>query len=180
MKVTLFKCCLALLVIGMILTGTGLAYACTCPTIYDNNVIDYAKTGVGSPYWWGHGCWKTTDRNWGGADCSGFAAKCWQVPEWTATTTDVHPYTTANFFNDHTHWYDLNTNRSTMWKSDVLVYRTATSGHIVIYYYGDPWNTPSVYEARGEDYGIVFNARNFNNTYKPIRRHNLIQTAGPG
>lgn len=178
MKFRFLKLFIALLVAGMLLLNAGLALA-ECPQITDNNIIDYAKTGVGSPYWWGHGCWKTTDRKWGGADCSGFAAKSWQVPYWTATTTDHHPYSTYDFYWKTYHWYSIS--RSNIWKGDSLVWRSAdnTKGHIVVFYYYNAYGTPCVYEAKDPSSGIVFNARSFGSEYKTIRRHNLTQTPGP-
>lgn len=180
MKLRLFKKWWGTLVLVCIFVTTvaPAAAACTCPEITDNAIIDRAKTGVGSPYWWGHGCWDTTKRSWGGADCSGFAAKVWQVPKWTANTTDYHPYSTWDFYWTKAHWYAIS--RDNLWKGDTLVWRNKenTGGHIVVYYYGDPWGSPYVYEARGKDYGIVFNSRSFPN-YDARRRHNLINTYGP-
>ena len=83
------------------------------------SVIARAKLGVGYSYYWGHGSWRSDGQQPGscmgncgacthmgpyGADCSGFVAKCWQIPSPSPLTTDLHPYSTYNFFNDTTHW----------------------------------------------------------------------------
>ena len=61
-----------------------------------------ARLGVGYSYWWGHGAWRSDGTQHGtctgscpacshtggyGADCSGFVAKCWQIP--TASPLNV-------------------------------------------------------------------------------------------
>ncbi len=72
----------------------GLALA-ECPEISVSDIIDYAADGVGSHYVWGGSTWDSSDRSWGGADCSGYAAKVWQVPKYTDSRTTYHPYSTV-------------------------------------------------------------------------------------
>src|SRR6185503_6827106 len=128
-----------------------------------DTAIQRAKAGVGFSYWWGHGRWKAdgaTSSNKGscsgscpdcshsgsyGADCSGFAAKVWQVPSSNSDlATDSHPYSTVNFNQDTSQWSTIS--RSNLAKGDALVYNKDGAGHIVIYSSGDGWGSMYAYE----------------------------------
>lgn len=151
------------------------------------DIFARAKLGVGYSYYWGHGSWRADQAQPGscmgncpscthsgqyGADCSGFVAKVWQVPTASALEVDQHPYSTANFYSDTTHWRPVP--RSTLAPADALVHRTSTSGHIVLVEsttdpFGDTW----VYEARGCATGVVHDLRTLDSTYIAIRREGL-------
>ena len=79
-----------------------------------DEILNRAATGVGFSYWWGHGVWNPGSTSHGscsgscpscthsgsyGADCSGFAAKVWQVPStntsYTVTRTRTPPTTST-------------------------------------------------------------------------------------
>lgn len=149
--------------------------------------IARAQGGVGFSYWWGHGRWipngatsstkgvctgscpSCTHSGGYGADCSGFAAKVWQVPSSNSdTTVDSHPYGTIHFVGSNANWSTVS--RSNALKGDALVYNTNGSGHIFIYESGDAWGSMWAYEARGCSYGIVHNLRTATSSYKAIRR----------
>lgn len=147
------------------------------PEMSPSEIIDIAESGVGSPYVWGGGCWDPANRSRLGADCSGYVAKCWQVPEASAVTTCSHPYSTYNFYNENTHWDDVD--RSDARHVDAFVYRSGDSGHIVLFNSGDPWGNCDVYEARGTAYGIVHRTRTFDSSYRVRRRHSLVPDGPP-
>lgn len=150
-------------------------------------IFALARPAVGYSYYWGHGSWGTDGTNHGscsgncpscthsgryGADCSGFVAKVWQIPGASAVTTDAHPYSTYNFYNEHTHWSRVS--RDAMRPGDALVYNASGSGHIVLFESGsDPWGSLWVYEARGCATGIVHNLRAIGSTFVAIRREGL-------
>jgi hypothetical protein len=156
-------------------------------------IIDRAKSGVGYSYWWGHGAWRTDGASHGscsgscpscshsgsyGADCSGFAAKVWQVPSDIAVTTDSHPYSTYNFRNETTHWTRIS--RDDTKQADCLTYNSSGSGHIVVYESGDPWGSFWAYECKGCAYGCVHNLRTASSSYIAIRRNNLTEAQPKG
>lgn len=168
-------------------TGTGTTPTPTPTSGARDAAIARAKSGVGFSYYWGHGSWianGATSSTKGtctgncpscshsgryGADCSGFAAKVWQVPSSNATlTTDSHPYSTYTFYNSATSWSTVS--RSNIKPADALVHNNGSSGHIVIYESGDGWGSMWVYEARGCSYGIVHDLRTFGSEYKAIAR----------
>ena len=147
------------------------------PEISAEEIVDIAITGVGSPYVWGGGCWDPANRSRLGADCSGYVAKCWQVPEASAVTTCSHPYSTYNFYNERTYWDAVD--RADLQRADAMVYRADGAGHIVLWVSGDGWGTSEVYEARGTAYGIVHRNRSFSDSYRGRRRHSLIPDGPP-
>ncbi len=153
-----------------------------------DEIIALAKSGVGYSYWWGHGCWRTDGTQHGscsgscpscthtgsyGADCSGFAAKVWQVPSPSAVTSNAHPYSTSNFRWEQIHWDRIN--RDNTARGDCMVYRNDanTGGHIVVYESGDAWGSATVLECKGCAYGCVRNVKAMSTAYVTIRRHNL-------
>jgi hypothetical protein len=156
-------------------------------------IINLAKSGVGYSYYWGHGSWRTDGTQHGscsgscpgcshsgayGADCSGFAAKVWQVPSPSAVTTDSHPYSTYNFRNETTHWTRIS--RDDTKPADCMVYNSSGSGHIVVYESGDPWGSFWAYECKGCSYGCVHNLRTASSSYIAIQRNNLTESQPTG
>lgn len=150
-------------------------------------ILARGKSGVGYSYWWGHGAWADPQAQIGsclgscpncthsgiyGADCSGFVAKCWQVPAPSPLTQDLHPYSTVNFYNDQTHWSQVP--RAQLQPADALVYNANGAGHIVLFESGaDPWGSLWLYEARGCATGIVHDLRTVSNSFIAIRREGL-------
>lgn len=150
------------------------------------NIFALARSAVGYSYYWGHGSWNTTGTDYGtcsgscpgcshtgryGADCSGFVAKVWQIPGASPVTTDQHPYSTYNFFNQTTHWSRVD--RASVRPGDALVYNASGAGHIFLFESGDPWGSMWTYEARGCSTGIVHNLRTATSAYVGIRREGL-------
>jgi cell wall-associated NlpC family hydrolase len=148
-----------------------------------DHAIARAQSGVGFSYHWGGGCWNPGSSSHGacygncpncshsgtwGADCSGYVAKVWQVPGAVALTTCSHPYSTYNFYNQHTHWNDVS--RSNVKRGDAYVHNSGGSGHIFIYESGDRWGWVKAYEAKGCSYGIQHDTRMAYSNYKAIRR----------
>jgi hypothetical protein len=147
--------------------------------------ITRAAGGVGFSYWWGHGRWMpnaSSGSNAGscsgscpscshsggyGADCSGFAAKVWELPGSNSDpTVDSHPYATSSFVNESHGWHDVS--RSAVQKGDALTYNSGGAGHIFIYESGDAWGSMWTYEAKGCSYGIVHDLRTASSAYKAI------------
>lgn len=157
------------------------------PTGVRDEAIARAKGAVGFSYWWGHGRWipnGVTSSNSGtctgscpncshggsyGADCSGLAAKVWNVPSSNnVMTTDSHPYGTIHFVGSNSQWSTIS--RSNVQKGDALVYNTNGAGHIFIYESGDGWGSMWAYEAKGCAFGIVHNLRTATSAFKAIKR----------
>ncbi len=152
-----------------------------------DQAINRAKGAVGFAYRWGKGRWLpfgATSANRGvctgscpncsfrgnyGADCSGLAAKVWEVPSWNNDmTVEAHPYSTADFVRSNSQWKTVS--RGSLRKADALTYNDGRAGHIVIYESGDGWGSAWTYEARGCAFGIVHNVRSFGAEYKGIAR----------
>jgi cell wall-associated NlpC family hydrolase len=149
-----------------------------------DGAIARAQSGVGFSYHWGGGCWSpgssahgacygscpscTHSGTWG-ADCSGYVAKIWQVPGASALTSCSHPYSTYNFYNEHTHWSDVS--RGNIKRGDAFVHNSGGSGHIFLYESGDAWGWVKAYEAKGCSYGILHDTRMAYSNYKAIRRN---------
>jgi uncharacterized protein YraI len=156
-------------------------------TIDQTSIFARAKLGVGYSYYWGHGSWRADGTSIGsclgtcpncshsgqyGADCSGFVAKCWQIPSPSPIEVDLHPYSTWNFYNQTTHWSPVP--RTQMQPADAFVYNANGSGHIALFESGaDPWGNVWLYEARGCATGIVHDLRTVSSTYIAIRREGL-------
>lgn len=153
-----------------------------------DKAIARAQDGVGFSYWWGHGRWLgagPTSSTAGacsgscpscshsgsyGADCSGYAAKVWVVPNSNdQLSVDSHPYSTYNFYNETPYWHVIS--RGSLARGDALVYNSGGAGHIYIYEKGDPWGSHWAYEAKGCSYGIVHDLRTASSSYKAIRRN---------
>src|SRR5439155_22105698 len=86
--------------------AAGAASAAPPPMTRDQ-IIARSKTVVHYSYHWGHAAWREDGSSHGscagscpncshsgsyGADCSGFAAKAWEVPSETPLTQDFPPY----------------------------------------------------------------------------------------
>ncbi len=146
-----------------------------CPRMTLDDIAKIAESGLGSPYWWGHGCWRPSNRNWGGADCSGYVAKCWQVPVAKDVDVDYHPYGTSNFRYDNFHWDNINS-RDNMQVWDCMVYRNSanTAGHVLLFHHkGSSWSDLYVYEAYSSAAPIARHSKYVGSDYVPRRRHNL-------
>jgi MYXO-CTERM domain-containing protein len=150
-----------------------------CPVMTRDQIIALAKTGVGCPYVWGGTCWDPANTSWKGADCSGFVTKCWQVPAASKTTDCLpHYYTTDSFYSDTTYWNPIT--RADLLPGDALVYRSGSSGHIVLFEaFTDTSGCYQVYEARGTSYGIVHRVKCPDSTYQPRRRQSLSSSTTP-
>ena len=152
-----------------------------------DQAVARAKEGVGFSYWWGHGRWLSsgpTSSTAGtcsgscpscshggsyGADCSGYVAKIWQVPNSNSTLgNDAHPYSTASFVSDTSQWSTVS--RGSVKQGDALVYNSGGAGHIFLYDAGDGWGSMWAYEAKGCSYGIVHDLRTASSAYHAIRR----------
>ncbi|MHC4094022.1 MAG: NlpC/P60 family protein, partial [Planctomycetota bacterium] len=145
------------------------------------DILNYAATGIGSPYIWGGGNWDPNDRAFGGADCSGFVCKSWSLTKWTPYRLNYHgPYSTASLIQTPGPYWD-EVDRSELIYGDAIVYRydNNQSGHTYIFLSGDGWGEHEVYEARGTAYGIVHRWRTVYSgaeISKGIRRHLLIES----
>lgn len=174
-------------------TGGGATGGGTTPTDVGGSSMvsgfNRARAGVGFSYWWGHGRWTAagpTSATAGvcrggcpscshsgsyGADCSGYVAKIWQVPgNNDDITQDSHPYTTDAFYSGTGNGNWARVSRNDLERGDALVYRSGSSGHIVLVESGDPWGNQWVYEARGCSTGVVHNSRAIASNYRAIRR----------
>ena len=155
-----------------------------------DEIINLAISGVGYSYWWGNGCWRTDGTQHGscsgscpscthtgsyGADCSGFAAKVWQVPSPIAVSSCSHPYSTWHFTCTETWWRAIS--RESLEKGDCASYRSGgcpgSGGHIVVFERGDPWGSMWTYEASGCSSGIVHQSRTLSSSYRAIERVRL-------
>lgn len=156
------------------------ALACTCPARAEVDCLRLASSGVGSPYAWGGARWSTKNRSWGGADCSGFVVKAWQVPRTSAITEQYHPYGTYHLFNNSTHWYAVS--RASVWFADAVGYPDpdgsgSATGHVVLYDGGDPYGLALVYEAPGSGMRIRHAWRDISAPkWRFRRRHNMRRT----
>ncbi len=149
--------------------------------------IDRAKSGKGFSYWWGHGrfldagpsssnagscsgsCPSCSHSGSYGGDCSGYAAKVWEVPSSNdVLSSDSHPYATSDFNHDTSQWSTVS--RSSLKEADALVYNSGGEGHIFIYDGGDGWGSIYAYECKGCSYGCVSGYRTASSSYHGIRR----------
>jgi hypothetical protein len=149
-------------------------------------IIDLGKHAVGYSYWWGHGRFRTDGASPGscsgscpgcthtgqyGGDCSGFAAKAWQIPKPIPLDQDAHPYSTYHFTNQTTHWTSVPKESAAL--ADAFVYNVDGAGHIFLYEKGDPWGYVHAYECKGCSYGCTYGSRKADAKYKVIRRNAL-------
>ena len=152
-----------------------------------DEIISLAKSAMKYSYWWGHGRWRTDGTDHGscsggcpscthsghhGSDCSGLAAKVWQVPNPISVDSDAHPYSTSDFRYGTDHWTKVS--RSELKKGDALVHNENGSGHVYIYESGDGWGSHWAYECKGCAYGCVHDLRTGSSAYVGIRRTMII------
>jgi hypothetical protein len=149
--------------------------------------ISRAKSAVGYSYWWGHGRFETsgvTSSTAGscsgscpscshkgsyGGDCSGLAAKVWQVPSTNGVLNDDnHPYSTVDFDQDSSKWSTVS--RGSVLAADAMVYNSSGHGHIFMYAKGDGWGSMYAYECKGCADGCVYDLRTASSAYHAIRR----------
>jgi hypothetical protein len=154
--------------------------------------ISRGTQSVGFNYWWGGGAWSSnaaiapggsctgtcpscTHTGSYGSDCSGMVAKAWIVPasNWSYSTNS-HPFTTLNFYNDTTDWQGID--RGSLAKGDAMVYRDSSSGHVFLFESGDPWGTLLAIECKGCAAGCVRDYRTATTAYKAIRRNAVVTT----
>jgi hypothetical protein len=150
-----------------------------------DDAIARAKTAMGYSYWWGHArfsgsasanagscsgnCPSCSHSGSNGGDCSGLAAKVWQVPSSNDDmTVDSHPYSTVSFNQDTGSWSTIS--RGNLSKADAMVYNSNGAGHIFIYESGDGWGSMYSYECKGCSYGCVHDLRTASSSYHAIRR----------
>ena len=152
--------------------------------------IARAKKAMGVSFWWGHGrvaesgatssnkgscsgsCPDCSHSGSYGGDCSGLAAKVWQVPSSnTSMSTDSHPYSTADFNQDTSQWTTVS--RSNLLEADAMVYRANGAGHIFMYGSGDGWGSMYAYECKGCSAGCIEGLRTASSSYHGIRKNGM-------
>jgi len=151
-----------------------------------DQIISLAKSAMHYSYWWGHGRWRSDGADHGscsgncpncshgghhGSDCSGLAAKVWQVPGPIGIDSDAHPYSTYNFRNDTSLWTQVS--RSSLKRGDAMVHNSNGSGHVFIFESGDGWGSHWAYECKGCAYGCVHDLRTASSAYVGIRRNKI-------
>ncbi len=150
----------------------------TIPSIARYEIISRAESAIGTNYLWGGESWVPDSASGDGPDCSGLGQKCWEVPktlyyqEERGENATFTRYTSYDFYNLKGAWYELDS-RSSLQMGDILVKNDGTSGHVTIYYSGDAWNSPVIYEAPGTGLKIRRVSRYLGSEYKPIRRQSL-------
>lgn len=149
--------------------------------------MDRAKSGVGFSYWWGHGaylpggpsgssagscsgsCPSCSHSGQYGGDCSGYAAKVWQVPASNSDLSDdSHPYSTIDFNKDASQWSTID--QGSLKTGDAMVYNNGSAGHIFVFDHGDPWGSMYAYECKGCSAGCTAGMRTVTSSYHAIRR----------
>lgn len=159
-----------------------------------DEIMDLARVAVGHGYYRGQGSWtsdrtevgecvwhddKTGEARWGytgseiGADCSGFVAKAWQVPDPSPLDKNRHPYSTSHFLNSEAHWTRV-ADRADVRKGDAFVYRKNGAGHIVLVDERVDNERFHIYHAAGCARGIVHDtSKLIGPEYVAIRRNLL-------
>ena len=166
-------------------TGTGTGNP---PPASDarSKALARAKSAVGYSYWWGHGRFETSGatsatkgscsgscpscshKGTYGGDCSGLAAKVWQVPSTnTVLNDDDHPYSTVDFDSSSSKWSTVS--RGSVLPADAMVYNSSGKGHIFMYEKGDGWGSMYAYECKGCSDGCVYDLRTASSAYHAIR-----------
>lgn len=152
------------------------------PPMTSYEIIARAESAIGTYYTWGRESWTPNSPGTDGPDCSGLGLKCWEVPqtlyyqEEKGVNATFTRYTSYSFYNLRGPWTELNS-RSDLKMGDILVKNDGTSGHVTIYYSGDAWNSPIIYEAPGTDLKIRRIARYLGSEYKLIRRDSMSSAA---
>jgi MYXO-CTERM domain-containing protein len=178
------------LFLGLVVAGAALALPALAapPTNTRDQILSRGNGVIGFSYWWGHGRWSTSSgaphgscsggcpscshSGSYGADCSGFVAKAWQVPNAISVTTDAHPYSTYYLDNYSYHWSTIS--RGSIKKADAMVYNTNGAGHTFMFVSGDGWGWMTAIECKGCSYGCVKGSRTASSSYKAIRRDNVM------
>jgi hypothetical protein len=159
-----------------------------------DEIISMSKDAMGFSYWWGHGrfststtvakgscsgnCGNCTHSGSYGGDCSGLAAKVWQIPGPTAFDDDEHPYATTHFRNNTTHWQPIS--RASAKRGDAFTYNVNGAGHIFIYESDDQAGKVVAYECIGCSYGCQHRTRSYSDKpYIVIRRDDITETTDP-
>ena len=138
-------------------------------------ILDYAKTGVGSPYVWGGTQWDPEDRSWKGPDCSGFVGKAWMLPTRVDPTQEPKDrWTTLEFHDDRDRWSSVP--KANMLPGDALVLRANGSGHIVLFNGLDDNGSFKTIEAKGTAYGVINGTRtqSASSAFIGITRDNIV------
>ena len=148
------------------------------PSLTPYEIIARAESAIGTVYSWGQESWVPDSPGTGGPDCSGLGLKCWEVPK-TLYYQEEHNvnatftrYTSYSFYNLAGPWKELDS-RADLEMGDILVKNDGSSGHVTIYYSGDAWNSPIIYEAPGTELKIRRISRYLGSEYKPIRRDSM-------
>lgn len=164
-----------------------------------SEILSRGSSGVGYSYWWGGGAWDPGQNDWlgscsgscgacshgpsrarngrrergpeFGADCSGFVAKAWRVPDSNDSfTRNSHPYSTSDFNVDHRGMWTSVSDADTR-AGDARVRRSGGSGHIYLVSSVSGRGGLNTMEAVGCRPGIVRQTRNTADAgYKTIRR----------
>jgi hypothetical protein len=148
------------------------------PMMTGDEIIARAESAIGTDYNWGQESWVPDTASGDGPDCSGLGLKCWEVPktlyyqEESGENASFTRYSSYSFYNCVGPWYELDS-RADLEAGDILVKNNGTSGHVTIYYSGDAWNSPIIYEAPGTGLKIRRIGRYLGSEYKPIRRYTL-------
>lgn len=154
---------LTLATIVLMLTLLGGACAAYDVNWTRTQAYNYAYTGLNERYVFGGDKW--IDNNvWDsssveGCDCSGYTAKAFAIPNYTATNVSAgHPYNTSSYYNDtcpYTHLVD----RSVGGYMTGWVYLYSGGGHTGLFVSQNADGTWKCWEAKGSDYGIVQSTR---------------------
>jgi len=154
-----------------------------CPTWTRYDAQAYAWRGLHERYVfggskfidndrWDPGCASSCTVLQEGADCSGFAAKVYAVPDESGESAVYHPYPTYAFYRvgrdgygpvgaypdaGHRYWFSNGDNRNPYWM-DLFVYDSHAGGpgdHMGVLRGRNRDGTWMTREARGASYGIV-------------------------
>jgi hypothetical protein len=168
--------CLGLVLSAVFAFGPAPASAqAALPSITPYEIIARAESAIGTDYTWGQESWVPDSASGDGPDCSGLGLKCWEVPktlyyqEENGDNASFTRYSSYSFYNLLGPWSELDS-RDDLQMGDILVKNNGTSGHVTIYYSGDAWNSPVIYEAPGTGLKIRRISRYLGSEYKPIRR----------
>ena len=156
---------------------TPAAAQAAIPTMTGYEIIARAESAIGTDYMWSQESW-VPDAGGDGPDCSGQGLKCWEVPktlyyqEESGDNATFTRYTSYSFYNLIGPWSELDS-RSQLQMGDILVKNNGSTGHVTIYYSGDAWGSPIIYEAPGTGLQIRRISRYLSSEYKPIRRDSM-------
>jgi hypothetical protein len=161
-------------------------------SISTSEIMSRGRSGVGFSYWWGHGRWTgggptnpgacygscggCSHKGSNGADCSGFVAKAWRVPDGNALEVDMHPYSTGGFKNERTYWKGVSRNAAK--EGDAFVYNSGGKGHIVLFQSWTGKGTAKILEAPGCKTKIRSTTKSLGSQYIGIRRNDVSGAGG--